>query len=149
MLVWVSSLALRENVTKKNPKTTSFHSLFAFYCNETLNHKHNDFSLNQMEGRGRSVEDIFEDFKSRRAGIIKALTVGTNFWIFLQFLLLFFSILAWDFSIHCLIYYSSFMLCCQFWISCIGFWNLFIFVLMFVLAVLADVEDFYRQCDPG
>jgi hypothetical protein len=33
-----------------------------------------------MEGRGtRSVEEIFEDFKSRRAGIIKALTTGTNF----------------------------------------------------------------------
>ncbi|XP_058748928.1 PHD finger protein ALFIN-LIKE 3-like [Vicia villosa] len=31
-----------------------------------------------MEGRGRSVEDIFEDFKSRRAGIIKALTVDVE-----------------------------------------------------------------------
>jgi len=29
-----------------------------------------------MEGRSRTVEQIFDDFKSRRTGIIKALTVG-------------------------------------------------------------------------
>ncbi|XP_004486862.1 PHD finger protein ALFIN-LIKE 4-like [Cicer arietinum] len=31
-----------------------------------------------MEARGRSVEEIFEDFKSRRAGIIKALTLDVE-----------------------------------------------------------------------
>ena len=30
-----------------------------------------------MEARSRSVEEIFEDFKGRRAAIIKALTTGT------------------------------------------------------------------------
>lgn len=73
----------------------------------------------------RTVEEVFRDFKGRRAGIIKALTAGLfvfsefTFFLFILFIacfLLTHSNLVFSFS---------------------------------VLFSVADVGEFFEQCDPG
>lgn len=72
----------------------------------------------------RTVEEVFRDFKGRRAGMVKALTSGKKIFYFMLFSLALF-------------------LCCSFlWI----FFLLFFFSLFFFFV---DVEEFYQQCDPG
>lgn len=72
----------------------------------------------------RTVEEVFRDFKGRRAGLIKALTTGECLSIFLGFRKI------------------PFFFC---------FWGVFSVCFLFFIFGLnvADVEDFYQQCDPG
>lgn len=70
----------------------------------------------------RTVEEVFSDFKGRRAGLIKALTTGS---LKLHLFMIFF--LSFEFFV---LVFSGF------------FFNLCVFV-------FADVEKFYQQCDPG
>lgn len=75
----------------------------------------------------RTVEEVFRDLKGRRAGMIKALTTGNTA---IYFLLL-----------DCyLLNHICFRLC---------FWSLFLFNYYSGVIVVADVEEFYQQCDPG
>lgn len=69
----------------------------------------------------RTVEEVFKDFKGRRAGMIKALTTG-SFSLSL-------SLIALE-SINFFLF--------SFGISC----DIFDFS-------VADVDKFYQQCDPG
>jgi hypothetical protein len=68
-----------------------------------------------------TIEDIFKDYKSRREGILKALTTGKSFVLSL----------------------SSFGFFCFF------FLRLLLLLTCFSPLSSADVEDFYQQCDPG
>lgn len=73
----------------------------------------------------RTVEEVFSDFKGRRAGLIRALTTGS---------------LLFPFS--CLIT-SCFCFCFDLQVTT----NFLFFVSIF--CAVADVEKFYQQCDPG
>jgi hypothetical protein len=73
----------------------------------------------------RTVEEVFRDFKGRRAGMIKALTAGTSFCFFYFFELSF---------LYKKIRYEI-----------LGE----LFNLVSFLWFVADVEEFYQQCDPG
>ena len=83
-----------------------------------------------MEGQGaataqlspRTVEEVFRDFKCRRAGIVKALTTGLS--------LVSSSFLCWKFDFVLLL-------------------DFLYFLCVFVVFLCADVADFYEQCDPG
>jgi hypothetical protein len=74
----------------------------------------------------RTVEEVFQDFKGRRAGLIKALTNGT-------------------------LLFSAFF----FFFVFVGFRFFFFFFFLQILLIrffgveFADVEKFYQQCDPG
>jgi hypothetical protein len=74
----------------------------------------------------RTVEEVFRDFKGRRAGMIKALTTGTSFCFVYFFELFFFYIKKSDMKF-------------------LGE----LFNLVSFLWFVADVEEFYQQCDPG
>lgn len=87
-----------------------------------------------MEGGAKGKEkkkplDVFNDFKARHAGLLKALTTG--FLLFLSFvflcLFLFFFNLFDRFGVFCMIYLMD--LICSFGNS--------------------DVEEFFKLCDPG
>lgn len=62
-----------------------------------------------------TVEDVYRDFKGRRAGMIKALTVGTILLDLFHYLL-----------------------------DIVRF-----FLTLVFRGAVADVEDFFKQCDPG
>jgi hypothetical protein len=51
----------------------------------------------------RTVEEVFRDFKGRRAGLIKALTTGTIYFIYLttQIFIYFFQIEIFIILFHC------------------------------------------------
>lgn len=71
----------------------------------------------------RTVEEVFRDFKGRRAGMIKALTSG-----------------SFPCSSFSVLFYRCF------------FTFFFLFQLLkrvSFLFLFADVEEFYQQCDPG
>ena len=84
-----------------------------------------------MDGGGqynpRTVEEVFRDFKGRRAGMIKALTTGSRSYSnFLSFSVFFLKKKKKKFqTLVC--NGSEFCVFCDF----------------------ADVEEFYQQCDPG
>ena len=71
----------------------------------------------------RTVEEVFSDFKGRRAGLIKALTTGS-------------------------LVSSVFNSCFPQKLRILLFMFTELFFWVFVFAV-ADVEKFYQQCDPG
>lgn len=71
----------------------------------------------------RTVEEVFRDLKGRRAGMIKALTTGTAISLSLN------SLFGFLFRI-------------------VSYVTLFV-VVFFLFFFLADVEEFYQQCDPG
>lgn len=73
----------------------------------------------------RTVEEVFQDFKGRRAGLIKALTNGTL--LFSACFLFFFYFLGLPFFF----FFSQILL------------------IRFFGVEFADVEKFYQQCDPG
>jgi hypothetical protein len=74
----------------------------------------------------RTVEEVFQDFKGRRAGLIKALTNGT---------LLFSAFFFFFFFFACFLVFFFFLLQ--------------ILLIYFSGVEFADVEKFYQQCDPG
>ena len=82
-----------------------------------------------MDGGGtynpRTVEEVFRDFKGRRAGMIKALTTGACF--------------SFQFSILFMCFFFSLLL----------FFVLIAIFLCYFIFGFADVEEFYQQCDPG
>ena len=78
----------------------------------------------------RTVDEVFNDFKGRRAGLIKALTTGL-FSLSLSLSLGFSPVL--QFLLHRV---------------SLSFFSL-IFVYVFIYFWGADVDKFYQQCDPG
>lgn len=76
----------------------------------------------------RTVEEVFSDYRGRRAGLIKALTTGSfalfSVYIYAYGFLLFFCV----FSLFCS-YFDDFV--------------------EWVFVGIAEVEKFYQQCDPG
>jgi hypothetical protein len=85
-----------------------------------------------MEGIGggghpvpRTVDEVFSDYKGRRAGLIKALTTG-----------------------HCFAYSLLLLLLLLLFSLLFRFFSLLLLILLLLL-LLADVQKFYQLCDPG
>lgn len=86
-----------------------------------------------MDGGGqynpRTVEEVFRDFKGRRAGMVKALTTGLP--LSLSNFLFSFSTFIFKFFLR-----FYFVMALKFFFYWLG-------------VIFADVEEFYQQCDPG
>lgn len=81
----------------------------------------------------RTVEEVFQDFKGRRAGLIKALTTGTH-----------------SSSLFCSSSSSSLSSSSSYVCFYLFFFQVILFFLILHLGFnVADVEKFYQQCDPG
>jgi hypothetical protein len=91
-----------------------------------------------MDGGGqynpRTVEEVFRDFKGRRAGMIKALTTGLA--LALRINSSFLSFLSFQ---------SVRVFGCEFPHSADSCSLIF----FFLGCGFVDVEEFYQQCDPG
>lgn len=85
----------------------------------------------------RTVEEVFRDFKGRRAGMIKALTTGPFSFLFFPSILLF--SFNYEFQVDDLGFFCGF---CSFFV-------LLLIILLYFFSVFPDVEEFYHQCDPG
>jgi hypothetical protein len=118
------------------PLFFSFKSLYLKFFFEPWNCTH-------MDGGGqynpRTVEEVFRDFKGRRAGMIKALTTGLALALWINSLLFSIFILS-----ECLGFRYEFPHSA----NCNGS-DFFFFFFFWFLCDFVDVEEFYQQCDPG
>lgn len=105
----------------------------------------------------RTVEEVFNDFKGRRAGLIKALTSGFIFFLCFSYLLLF-SVFLLSLHLNTPLFISAliFRVSCFFFIRLIliyfwqiSFLGLLVLTVFFLIFFCTDVEKFYQQCDPG